>query len=74
MHKEVGETARRHGALLLTCGECSRSMGGEHSRAARRSYRPVKERVRPGDTVLIKRATPMRFDEVTEALLEYLHK
>ena len=74
MHKEVGDTARRHGALLLTCGESSRSMGGEHYESREALISAVKERVRPGDTVLIKASNAMRFDEVTEALLEYLHK
>ena len=74
MHKEVGDTARRHGALLLTCGESSRSMGGEHFESREALISAVKERVRPGDTVLIKASNAMRFDEVTEALLEYLHK
>ena len=74
MHKEVGDAARRHGALLLTCGESSRSMGGEHFESREALISAVKERVRPGDTVLIKASNAMRFDEVTEALLEYLHK
>lgn len=74
MHKEVGDAARRHGALLLTCGESSRSMGGEHFVSREALISAVKERVRPGDTVLIKASNAMRFDEVTEALLEYLHK
>ncbi len=74
MHKEVGDTARRHGALLLTCGESSRSMGGEHYESREALISALKERVRPGDTVLIKASNAMRFDEVTEALLEYLHK
>ena len=74
MHKEVGDAARRHGALLLTCGESSRSMGGEHYESREALISAVKERVRPGDTVLIKASNAMRFDEVTEALLEYLHK
>ena len=74
MHKEVGDAARRHGALLLTCGECSRSMGGENYESREALISALKERVRPGDTVLIKASNAMRFDEVTEALLEYLHK
>ena len=74
MHKEVGDAARRHGALLLTCGESSRSMGGEHYESREALISALKERVRPGDTVLIKASNAMRFDEVTEALLEHLHK
>ena len=74
MHKEVGDAARRHGALLLTCGESSRSMGGEQFESREALISAAKERVRPGDTVLIKASNAMRFDEVTEALLEYLHK
>ena len=68
MHAEVGERARKYGALLLTAGEESEAMGGVHFDTRDGLIAALPEYIKPGDTVLVKASHAMEFEKVTEAL------
>ena len=70
MHREVGERALSHGALLLTAGEESRVMGGTHFDTRDALIAALPEHIRPGDTILVKASHAIGFEAVTEALKE----
>ena len=70
MHREVGERARSHGALLLTAGEESRVMGGTHFDTRDALIAALPEHICPGDTILVKASHAMGFEAVTETLKE----
>lgn len=68
MHREVGDAARAHGALLLTSGEAAKAMGGIHFSTRGELTAALPEYLRPGDTVLVKASHAMEFENITEAL------
>ena len=70
MHREVGERALAHGALLLTAGEAAAAMGGVHFETRDGLIAALPEYLREGDTVLVKASRAMEFERVTEAVLK----
>ena len=70
MHREVGELALSLGAVLLTTGEESAFMGGEHFDSREDLTAALPERIRPGDVVLVKASHALEFDRITDAIKE----
>ena len=68
MHREVGEAARAAGALLLTAGERSAAMGGEHFASKAELISALPRLLKRGDRVLVKASHSMAFDEISDAL------
>ena len=68
MHRETGDIAREHGAVLLTAGEAARAMGGEHFETRDGLIAALPGLIRPGDVVLVKASHDMGFEQVSEAL------
>ena len=58
------------GALLLTTGELSAVMGGEHYGSKAALIADLPKRLRRGDVVLVKASHSMAFEEISEALRE----
>ena len=67
-HAETGRAALDAGALLLTCGERSRAMGGRHFGSKAELIAALPELILPGDRVLVKASHSMAFEEISEAL------
>ena len=59
MHREVGEAARAAGALLLTAGERSAAMGGEHFASKAELISALPRLLKRGDRVLVKASHSM---------------
>ena len=57
-------------ALLLTTGELSAVMGGEHYGSKAALIADLPKRLRRGDVVLVKASHSMAFEEISEALRE----
>lgn len=68
LHREVGEHVKAAGALLITTGELSRSMGGEHFESVDELVSALPELLRKGDNVLVKASNSMRFGRIVDAL------
>lgn len=68
MHREVGEAARAAGALLLTAGERSAAMGGEHFASKAELISALPRLLKRGDRVLVKASHSMAFEEISDAL------
>lgn len=68
LHRQTGELAREKGALLLTVGELSRSMGGIHFSDKRALIAALPDVLKKGDVVLVKASHSMAFEEISEAL------
>ena len=68
MHREVGEAARAAGALLLTAGERSAAMGGEHFASKAELISSLPRLLKRGDRVLVKASHSMAFEEISDAL------
>ena len=68
MHREVGEAARAAGALLLTAGERSAAMGGEHFASKADLISALPRLLKRGDRVLVKASHSMAFEEISDAL------
>ena len=68
MHREVGEAARAAGALLLTAGERSAAMGGEHFASKVELISALPRLLKRGDRVLVKASHSMAFEEISDAL------
>ena len=68
MHREVGEAARAAGALLLTAGERSAAMGGEHFTSKAELISALPRLLKRGDRVLVKASHSMAFEEISDAL------
>ena len=68
MHREVGEAARAAGALLLTAGERSAAMGGEHFASKAELISVLPRLLKRGDRVLVKASHSMAFEEISDAL------
>ena len=68
MHREVGEAARAAGALLLTAGERSAAMGGEHFASKAKLISALPRLLKRGDRVLVKASHSMAFEEISDAL------
>lgn len=68
MHREVGEAARAAGALLLTAGERSAAMGGEHFASKAELIAALPRLLKRGDRVLVKASHSMAFEEISDAL------
>ena len=68
MHREVGEAARSAGALLLTAGERSAAMGGEHFASKAELISALPRLLKRGDRVLVKASHSMAFEEISDAL------
>ena len=68
MHREVGEAARAAGALLLTAGERSAAMGGEHFDSKAELISALPRLLKRGDRVLVKASHSMAFEEISDAL------
>ena len=69
-HRETGRAALDAGALLLTTGELSAVMGGEHYGSKAALIADLPKRLRRGDVVLVKASHSMAFEEISEALRE----
>ena len=69
-HRETGRAALDAGALLLTTGELSAVMGGEHYGGKAALIADLPKRLRRGDVVLVKASHSMAFEEISEALRE----
>lgn len=70
LHREVGRAARDAGAVLLTTGERSRAMGGEHFGSKAELIAALPGILRRGDRVLVKASHSMAFEEISDALLK----
>ena len=68
MHREVGEAAGAAGALLLTAGERSAAMGGEHFASKAELISALPRLLKRGDRVLVKASHSMAFEEISDAL------
>ena len=68
MHREVGNAARAAGALLLTAGERSAAMGGEHFASKAELISALPRLLKRGDRVLVKASHSMAFEEISDAL------
>lgn len=68
LHRAVGGLAREKGALLLTAGELSRFMGGEHFASRAELIAALPRLLKRGDTVLVKASRSMAFEEISEFL------
>ena len=68
--RETGRAALDAGALLLTTGELSAVMGGEHYGSKAALIADLPKRLRRGDVVLVKASHSMAFEEISEALRE----
>lgn len=68
MHREVGEAARAAGALLLTAGERSAAMGGEHFASKAELISALPRLLKREDRVLVKASHSMAFEEISDAL------
>ncbi len=68
LHREVGDYARKVGALLFTSGELARSMGGEHYESESELLTALEAVLKEGDTVLVKASRSMEFEKISEGI------
>lgn len=68
LHREVGRAALDAGAVLLTEGERSAAMGGEHFPGKAELITALPGILHRGDRVLVKASHSMAFEEISEAL------
>ena len=68
LHAQTGALALGKGARLLTVGELSKNMGGEHFDTKEELIASLPRLLSKGDTVLVKASHSMAFEQVSEYL------
>jgi len=68
-HREIGDHARKHCDLLLTCGRVARHFGGRHFTDMMNLVDYLLERLQGDELILVKASRALKFEEIVSELV-----
>ncbi len=71
-HKKIGKLALASAKVLITIGELSKDMGGQHVASTADAILKLKEIIQEGDVILVKGSRALKMEAIIDALAEKL--